>query len=148
MNAISILNPVQSVTLSRDSVEVRQMPFLQALQFLKEVSGLAGKLFDAKGNFLLAKKSSNGVELDLQPLQDMVSSTGDLAVFLLKHSTGKDDEWISKLSAAEGMTVLKAAIEINLSPEILKLGNDLAGFLVAAFTKKTATKEPAKQLIS
>lgn len=148
----SKLNPVEKVTLSQGEVEVRQMPFVQALEFIKKLSALAGQMFDTEGRFVLAAKNGidgpNGanVEINLGVLQDIVGSSSELTLFLIQHSTRKDAEWINSLSAAEGLVVLKKAIEMNLSQEILSLGNELAGFLADAFRRKPAATQKTPSL--
>jgi hypothetical protein len=154
MNDLKILNPTEAVQLSAETVEVRQLPFLRALEFMKQISSMVGALFDERGRFKLVRRDASQPDApvyDLAPLKSLIESSADLAVFLLKHSTGKDDEWVAKLSASEGLTLLHAALRLNLSKEVLALGNEMAAFLAGAFSREAATKTTAassKPLIS
>lgn len=145
MSTTKILNPVKALQLSdSNSVEVRQMPFLKAMEFIKKIGALAGNLIDDKGQFKLAKFKGKGadkmMELDLSFLQTLIGDSADLMIFVIKHSTGKEEAWVEKLSAAEGMEVLKTALELNLSDEVLALGKETAVFLTGRFAKgKTAS---------
>ncbi|MEO5804704.1 MAG: hypothetical protein ABIR24_14355 [Verrucomicrobiota bacterium] len=152
MNQIEVLNPVEQVKLGSETVEMRQLPFLRAFEFTKQLSAIAGKLFDKDGSFIIARKKNptdTKAELNLAPLADAITSSGDLTSFLLLHSTvGKDQAWLEKLSTAEGLKLLHVAIRLNLSKEILSLGNELAASLAGVFASQKAAKTLSKQSIS
>jgi hypothetical protein len=138
-------NPVVEVLIDSGKVEVRQLPFIKAIEFLKMLAAVAGTLFTADGKFKLISPSpspagagegrgegagaSRPMVLDVDGLQAVVAQGGDLMEFVLLHSTRKDRAWLDGLSLSEGLLLLKHALELNTAPEILALGNDIAGVL-------------------
>ena len=129
---MKIGNPGIDVELSDNSrVIVKQLPFMKAIELLKGLGKVADQLFDKNGRFKLysteKRADGNVVNLDLAPLQEVLQGSGELMAFVIMHSTKKDREWVENLSLAEGLAILKVALEQNLSPEILNLGKDVAG---------------------
>ncbi len=142
---LKITNPGTELTLADDTkVVVKQMPFLKALEFLKQIGKIADQLFEKNGKFKLynTEKTAAGatVHLNLDPLQDILQQSSELMAFVILNSTKKDAAWLEERSLAEGLALLKAALEQNLSPEVLELGNGLAGALSNMMPKKLATK--------
>jgi hypothetical protein len=148
---MKILNPVIQVPLDNGKVEVRQLPFLKAIEFLKKLAGISASLFTADGKFRLVKSSpdpsnpsaASNLQLDIAGIQEVINQSGDLAEFLILNSTAKDRAWLESLSLAEGMTVLEHALRANTAPEILALGNGIAGVLKGLRKPATSTSKPS-----
>ena len=158
----SKFNPVETLQIEGRTLDVRQMPFLKALEFLKKLGAIAGQLFDTQGKFLLLKKKATGpsatdnsqtpaaiaqlatYDINVEQLTKFIQESGDLATFLIQHSTRQDNAFIENLSLGEGLAILHKAIEMNLSPEIQELGKALAGSLAAALSKTPAKSSSQK----
>jgi hypothetical protein len=141
---MKILNPVKEVPLDNAKVEVRQLPFLKAVEFLKKLSALSAQLFTPDGRFRLVREGGGTAQFDAAALQEIIAQSGDLAEFLILHSTRKDRPWLEELSTAEGLLVLKEALAANTAPEIFSLGKEVAGVLKEIRTP-AKTKNPSSK---
>ncbi|HWD20517.1 MAG TPA: hypothetical protein VHB20_14690 [Verrucomicrobiae bacterium] len=165
----NILNPVREITLGAGRIEVRQMPFVQAIEFIKRLSVVASRMFDDHGRFKLSRAVASPAEplpvidpelartgvarlatptevhmaFDFDAIQKVIAESADLTEFLILHSTRQDAAWLKSLSLLEGLTILEAALDLNLSPEVLRLGNEVAGALTRLQRKKTAPAKPS-----
>lgn len=123
MSEISILNPVRTVTVQGQTVEVRELRALDVLQFFKLLSGHARKLANEQGN----------ITLSLDRLAELVTGTEELSQFLILKSTGRDDAWFKSVAFGESLDLLDAALELNLSEELLKKVQRLGERVKAVF---------------
>ncbi|MEW6306273.1 MAG: hypothetical protein AB1705_22630 [Verrucomicrobiota bacterium] len=118
-----ILNPVRTVNVQGEAVEVRELRALDALQFFKLLSAHAGKLVNDQGN----------ITLSLDRLVELVSGVEELARYLLLKSTGRDEAWLRGVSFGESLDVLDAALELNLTEDLLKKARRLGDRVKALF---------------
>ncbi|MBI5689241.1 MAG: hypothetical protein HZC55_04030 [Verrucomicrobia bacterium] len=138
----SILRPEITVTLSTGPVVVRDLPWQDALEFLRRLS------LQAKEILAHAVSPDTGrIDLAqlLPKLSDLVSGAGELSLFLLTRSTGKDEEWLRQHGTLETLALLDAALEVNLSDGLIELGKKAAGRLarVMPATSTTSATPPS-----
>jgi hypothetical protein len=137
--ATPLLHPIREVTTCMGKVEVRELSWERALEFLKMLSSHSRQFVSADGKF----------NFNLDKMAELVSGASELSTFLLKHSVCKGagdadgkflgDNFADVLPFSEGLVLLDAALEINLSPEILALAKKTAArFAPAAGNRATA----------
>ncbi|MES2692666.1 MAG: hypothetical protein V4773_04275 [Verrucomicrobiota bacterium] len=143
MSTPNVLRPQITVTLQSGDVTVRDLPWQDALEFLRKLSGHAKEL--------LASSTSDGrvdISTLLPRLTDLVTNVQELSQFLLLSSTGKDEAWLKGLGTIEAMAVLDAALEVNLSDGLLELGKKVAGRLARVMPAKVRTSVTPPSAIS
>lgn len=136
--SVEILNPVRSVKLAAGELQVRELNWRDALEFMAKLSKHAGALFDEKGS----------VTLDLEKLGSLVMGTKEVADHLLMKATGREQEWVDGLSLSEALVVIDAALELNLSPELIARGKKVAGRVQGAFGREGRVATSAQPSIS
>lgn len=144
MSTASILRPQITVSLQGGSVVVRDLPWQDALEFLRKLSTHAKDV-------LAAATASDGridVASILPKLTDLVANIGELSAFLLTKSTGKDDAWLKELGTFEALVVLDAALEVNLSDGLIALGKKVAGRLARVMPAEVTTSATPPSPIS
>jgi hypothetical protein len=128
---IELLNPVQTVDLGDEQIEVREMRWVDALAFLDK---LAGSLEQVIGSQSIGEDGS--LRLNGEKLREAVLSGGDLANTLLSRSTGLPQERLDQLTASQALTILEAAVAINFREHLLgkfqAVGKSLQGMLTVA----------------
>ncbi|MBI5771921.1 MAG: hypothetical protein HZA93_29380 [Verrucomicrobia bacterium] len=131
----TILRPTITVTLASGPVELRDLPWQDALEFLRRLSSHAKDI--------LASATAGDGRVDLQALlpklTELVTNVGELSTFLLTKSAGKDEEWLKQFGTLETMALLDAALEVNLSDGLLALGKKVAGRLARVLPAKAET---------
>lgn len=135
MSSHSTLRPQITVPLESGNVVARDLPWQDALEFLKKLS--------VHANTVLAASKGGTVQLDtlLPRIAELIGNADDLALFLICKSTGKDEAWVRSLGTIEALTVLDAALEVNLSDQLLALGKKVAGRLARVMPAKTPTSD-------
>lgn len=135
---MSVLNSVKAVKVQGEDVEVRELRALDMLAFFKLVAAQAGKFFNAKGD----------VVFNLEKLSDLITGSEELVQFLVLKSTGRDAEWLGKVSPGELLDLLDAAIELNLTEDLLKKAGRLGDRLKGIFGPKTSKTDSPPPLTS
>ena len=119
----TIMNPVASVELAGERIEVRELRWPEALGLLQEISLHVGRFVTAEGRLRLSPDD----------LPKLIQESASLAEHLILKATGKDAAWLRGLTPAQAFVVLDPAIALNLSPELFARGKAIAGRLQAAF---------------
>lgn len=142
-NSTPIIRPEITVSLGSEKITVRDLPWQEALEFLRLLAGHAkGLMAD------IVKPAAGGkVEVNvgalLPKLTDLITNASELSDFLLTRSTGKDSAWLAQRSTLEIFALLDAALEVNLSDGLLELGKKVGGRLGRVFAAKTSTTPPS-----
>lgn len=134
----TILRPEITVQLASGPVVLRDLPWLDALEFLRRLS-------DHAKDILAASTASDGsVDLAalLPKLTELVQNVGDLSTFLLTKSAGKDEAWLAQFGTFETMALLDAALEVNLSEGLIELGKKVAARLARVMAAKETSASP------
>lgn len=150
MSSPSILRPERTVKLSDGEVVVHDLPWHDALQFLKLLSSHAKDLL---GNVGPDGRVNVG---DIIPkLADLIGNVEELSTFLLTRSTGKSADWLlgapidqgrgreGGRSTLEVLALLDAALEVNLSDGLIELGKKVGGRLQRVLPSKTNATPPS-----
>lgn len=124
-----VLNPVIGVKVKGELVDVRELPWKDYLRTIKELTSAVTDL--------LKKSGPNGeIELASEDIIQAIARQEDLAAFLMQRCTGKDSAWVESLSGREALAVLTAAVQVNLSDEVVRRGKELAGHMSGVFGLK------------
>ena len=110
---LELLDPVRTVDIGGEQVQVRELRWLDALQFLQK---LAGGIEQVAGTQAIGLDGT--VRLNADKLREAVLSGGELANTLLAKSTGLPQARLDALSASQALSLLQAAIEINFREEL------------------------------
>lgn len=137
-----IINPIATVRIRGESVEIRELTWKDHLRLIKE---LTSTVVD-----LLQKAQGSGTEFSLKAdeIVGALVKQEDLAAWVMSRSTGRPKEWIDELSAGAAMEILLAAAKLNLTPEVLTTGKALAEHMRGVFGLKSLSLEPSTALSS
>ena len=98
-------------------MEVREMNWRDAMGFLGMLSAHAGKMVNRDGQFAMTEEALRGLVLGTKVVAD------DL---MLKASKLPQEE-IDNLSMREALDLIDAALDLNLSEELITRGKKFAG---------------------
>lgn len=113
-NDQDILCPKKEIKLGNTLVEVRELAWPDAMEFLKMLAGQIEKVIDPKtGNF----------RVSVEALTAVIAETGDLTSFLIAKSTGREAK---EFSITQGLKVLDEALALNLTQDIINGGKGVA----------------------
>jgi hypothetical protein len=126
----------KELTLHGQKITVREMRWMDARQFLNKLAAQAGAFFDVQ------ESPETGINVkfvfDLPRLIGVIKDCGELADFLLTKSTGQPEAWLQEISLTDGLQVLDAALELNVSEEIITaLKKTVAGMATAVRGRPT-----------
>lgn len=121
-----VINPVLVVRVRGEAIDVRELKWRDALRLVKDITNSLTEL--------LAKRNAGGqFELAAEDIIAAITKTEDVAAWSIQASTGKPSEWVNELSTKEAMQVIDAIVQLNLSPDVVGSGKELAGHLSAVF---------------
>ena len=132
---LELLDPVRTVDIGGEQVQVRELRWLDALQFLQK---LAGGIEQVVGTQAIGPDGT--VRLNADKLREAVLSGGELANTLLAKATGLPQARLDALSASQALSLLQAAIEINFREELLGKLKAVGGVLQGAVTATVTTR--------
>jgi hypothetical protein len=112
-----ILFPSQKVRLGEREIEVRELAWADALAFLADLGKHFGKFMDAEGNVRISAESVAGV----------IAGTQELAESLMVKATGLTQEQCAELPISGMLSVIDAALAVNLSDDLFATGKRIAG---------------------
>jgi len=118
-----ILYPVIEVRIGSDRITVRELAWREALAFLQQLAAAITATLGTDGTFTLTPQS----------VQTIVAGSAELTEALLCKSCDRDAAWLARQRTTDILALLDAAIELNLSPEIIDRGKKIAGRVQAAF---------------
>lgn len=114
--SVSALFPSKQVKLhGGEAVEVREMAWPDALEFLRKLTAFAGSYLKPDGSFAFS----------MTGLADLVNSSAELSNFLILKSTDQSEAFLERLPVCSALDILDSALELNLSEEVLKRGKKL-----------------------
>lgn len=112
-----IPTPIQKLKINGQEVTVRELRWTDAREFLNRLAQQAGAFFET------TESPETGISVkfvfDLPRLVKVVQESGALADFLLLKATGQPESWLGEISLPEGLTVLEAALALNVNPEVI-----------------------------
>lgn len=126
-----ILFPEKKVRIGDRDIVVREMNHHQAVAFLSVVGKYIGQFFNSDGKPNITPES----------IGDMVRCTAELSEALLEGATGRP---AADFPISVSLEILPAAIDLNLSEEILAKGKKLAGRFQGVAALSQATTRPAQ----
>lgn len=132
---LELLDPVRTVDIGGELVQVRELRWLDTLQFLQK---LAAGIEQVVGTQAIGADGS--VHLNADRLRDAVLSGGELANTLLAKSTGLPQARLEALSASQALTLLSAAVQINFREELLGKLKEVGGALQGTVTATVTTR--------
>ena len=131
--SVEILNPVKEIAVAGATWQVKEMNWRDGMQFLGMISKHASEVVSGEGG---------KVTVDFAKLPALVASMEELANFLLTRSTGRELAEVNALRFSDSLALIDAAIELNLSQELLERGKQIAGRVGAAFGVNVSKVSP------
>lgn len=133
-----ILFPQKELKIGDESFVVRELAWSEALDFLKKLGGYLGSLMNDKGELVVT----------VSGLTDLISNTQELSATLVAKATGRTAESFENLSLGQMLDLIDAALELNLSEEIIAKGKNIAGRFqrFAGKTPRMATPASAQPM--
>lgn len=128
-NRIPAMSRNKEITVGGEKITVREITWLDTLTLMKKIGAHAQSLV-----------KDGAVKFETDKIAELLAGTQELAEFLITKSTNLDADWLNKLSFPDGLEVLDAALEINLSPEIVGKAKNVGGRLGQALGIKAAVK--------
>lgn len=101
---LSILNPVVTVEIGGQTVEVRELAWPDALSFINRLKEQANALTDETGNLRVAAPK----------LMEAIGTNAELAGWLVCKSCRNTEMWLNERSLGEVLALVEAALEVNL----------------------------------
>lgn len=136
---------MKPVTLSGGKVvRLRELTWKKYLWAIRRITSTVIPLLAGKdGSVNLADLGK--VTIDPEKIVAALSEQEETVTVVLKDSAPEDltDEVIENLSGRDTMLLLAVVVELNLSPEVLGAGKELAGRMAAVFGSMTASQGPA-----
>lgn len=127
-NTIEILHPERTVNLAGGAVVVREMPWKGAIKFAAGLSDVMGAFVGADGQ----------IEITPEKVAAVLMRSGDLAEDLVARSTGMEPAKIGELRPVDMLALLKAAVEVNIHPDLLGKAQEVGQALRDALGLKPA----------
>jgi len=131
---LKILDPVQPVDVAGERLEVRELSWIDALDFVGKLGGLLDRFIDQESGKLVFSQDQMG---------RVIGQSGELATDLILKATGKPPDWIEGLRTSEALSVLAAAIQVNLHPELLGKCRGVARAVTGVLGPVKVTSEPS-----
>ena len=128
-NELELLDPTRVVDIGTEAVHVRELRWLDALQFIQK---LAAGLEQIAGTQSVGPDGT--VRLNADRLREAVLSGGELANTLLAKTTGLPQARLDTLSASQALALLDAAVRINFREELLGKLKAVGGVLQGTLT--------------
>lgn len=125
----SAFRPTVEVRLGNETVAVNELAWPDAFEFLGRLGRHAGQLLDAQGKLTFT----------FDRLAELVTQTQELAEFLVLKSTGRDPAWLHALPFSQGLELLSAALDVNLTEDLLKNGVQLGEQFKRLFGRTSRT---------
>jgi hypothetical protein len=128
----------KELNIGGSSVTVSEFTWSDTFEFLRMLSKHSSEIMDDQGRF----------SLRIDKITKLICGAQELTEFAIIHSSGLTQEAIRKLSFADGLELLDAALEINLNAEILGRAKKVGGRFTAAIgvklgaSKATASPTP------
>ena len=132
---LELLDPVRVVDIGTEQVQVRELRWLDALQFLQKLAAGIEQVVGSQ-----AVGADGTVRLNADRLREAVLSGGDLANTLLAKATSLPQARLESLSASQALTLLGAAVEINFREDLLGKLKGVGGALQGAVTATVTTR--------
>jgi hypothetical protein len=128
----AILHPEKTLMVRRGSesieVTVSELAWPDAIAFLGKLGSHLGKLINEKGE----------VRVDLGLITELIAGSTELANELIAKSTDEDADMLKDMRASDALAILDAALELNLSDELIERGKTIAGRFKKFATMRTA----------
>lgn len=125
---LELLDPVRVVDIGTETVEVRELRWVDALAFLDKLATGIGLVLGTQ-----SVGPDGTLRLNAERLREAVFSSGELASSLLTKATGLPQARLDTLSASQALALLEAAVEVNFREELLgkcrAVGSALRGVL-------------------
>ena len=132
---LELLDPVRMVDIGTEQVQVRELRWLDTLQFLQKLAAGIEQVVGSQ-----AVGADGTVRLNAERLREAVLSGGELANTLLSKATSLPQARLDSLSASQALTLLDAAVRINFREELLGKLKAVGGALQGAVTATVTTR--------
>ena len=132
---LELLDPVRVVDIGTEQVQVRELRWLDTLQFLQKLAAGIEQVVGSQ-----AVGADGTVRLNAERLREAVLSGGELANTLLSKATSLPQARLDSLSASQALTLLDAAVRINFREELLGKLKAVGGALQGAVTATVTTR--------
>ena len=135
INELELLDPVRTVDIGGEQVQVRELRWLDTLQFLQKLAAGIDQVVGSQ-----AVGADGTVRLNADRLREAVLSGGELANTLLTKATSLPQARLESLSASQALALLDAAVRINFREELLGKLRGVGGALQGTLTATVTTR--------
>lgn len=123
-NGPDIHNPVRRIDVRGELITVKELVWKDCLQAVREMTATVLQLLGPGGTTMV---------LDKEKIVAAITQQEQLVTWVLEKATGKPQDWIATLRPRELLPLVEAAVELNLSDEVVKSGKALAGRMGGVF---------------
>jgi hypothetical protein len=106
-DTFEILKGTRSVKIGGEVIEIRELSWMELRAFTEQLAGELDQIAKALGG------GDGKITLQASTAITMIRNSQVLSETLLKNTTGKDQEWINKLSCGEFMGLIDQALDLN-----------------------------------
>lgn len=132
-----ILFPDREVAVGGNkSIKVRELAWPDARAFLAELGGFLAKLVNEKGE----------IRIDVGIITEIITASDELVASLILKTTGLNKTELDKLPIGAVLELLDAALELNLSDDLLAKGKKIAGRFQKFADNARRTAPPAESV--
>lgn len=128
-----VLNPVVTVKIRDELIEVKELTWKDYLRAVKEMTDAILKLLNGKGEFAL----------DRDKVVEALGAQENLIAWVAEKCTGRDQKWVGSLKGREMLALLRIIVDLNLSEEVIGSGKAVAGRMGEVFGVKKLSLAPS-----
>ena len=135
---LDILKAITEIKIGDETVNIKELAWPDALALLNKLASQIGKFMTTDGKFVLT----------VDNIATIITGSQDISEWLMLKATGKDAAWLATLTFSQALSVLDAAISVNIRPDFFVQAERIGQRIKKVFNldglKKTPTPASGK----